>query len=282
MIAQLSPTLAHWLARGEAAIVIRIDDAFGSTPRDAGATMIVSATDAHGTIGGGQLEFHAIDIARAMIASGEPHRALDIPLGPHLGQCCGGRVALHLQRADDAQLAKLSRIEAARDAGAPHILVFGAGHTGRALARTLALLPARTTLIDDRGGLFDNLPAAIATRLLDDPTHAIADAPPAAAFIVMTHSHALDYALTDAALRRGDAAYVGMIGSITKRVRFEKWFLQRNGRRDQLARLNCPIGGKTSQDKRPEIIAAIATADIAIAAFKTTKHAKENNNERAA
>lgn len=282
MIAPLAPTLAQWLARGEAAIVICIDDAFGSTPREAGATMIVSATEAHGTIGGGQLEFHAIDAARAMIAHGDDHRALDIPLGPHLGQCCGGRVTLALQRADDAQLAALQRAEATRDADAPHILIFGAGHTGRALAASLALLPAKTTLIDDRDGLFGHLPAAIATRLIDDPIVAITDAPAQSAFLVMTHSHALDYALTDAALRRDDACYVGMIGSITKRVRFEKWFLQRNGRRDQLARLICPIGGQTSQDKRPEIIAAIATADIAKTAFPKSRRAKEKNNDRAA
>src|SRR6185312_13623633 len=96
---------------GERAILVTITAAEGSTPREAGATMLVTRDTAHGTIGGGQLEFHAIDMAREMIAGDECERRLDIPLGPHLGQYCGGRVALLLRRAGQGALNALAARE---------------------------------------------------------------------------------------------------------------------------------------------------------------------------
>lgn len=263
MSAALAPVLRQWLAQGEPAVLATIARAEGSTPREAGVTMLIAPGATHGSIGGGQLEFHAIDVARAMLAQGEGNREIDLPLGPHLGQCCGGRVLVSLRRASEADVAALARRDAAERASAPAILVFGAGHTGRALARQLALLPMRTMLIDDRDGVLDDLPQNIATRLLDDPAEAIAEAPARAAYIILTHSHALDYRLADAALRRGDSSYVGMIGSKTKRARFERWFLQRGGGGEALRRLACPIGGGDVPDKRPEIIAALTVAEVA-------------------
>ncbi|TFG85308.1 MAG: xanthine dehydrogenase accessory protein XdhC, partial [Hyphomicrobiales bacterium] len=80
--------------------------------------------------------------------------------------------------------------------------------------------------------------------------------------VVMTHSHALDYAITEAALRRGDLAYVGLIGSRTKRRRFERWFAARDGSAVALARLVCPIGDCGVADKRPQVIAALTAAEL--------------------
>ncbi len=122
--------------------------------------------------------------------------------------------------------------------------------------------PSRTRLIDDRDGVFDGLPAAITCMRLDDPAEAVDSAPAGAAFVILTHSHALDYRLTEAALARGDAAYVGMIGSATKRARFESGYLRAGGRRDSLSRLTCPIGGSDVDDKRPEVIAALTAAEL--------------------
>ncbi|WP_342358563.1 xanthine dehydrogenase accessory protein XdhC [Terrarubrum flagellatum] len=278
----LAPFLAEKLKRRERVMMIRIDEAVGSTPREAGATMLVTANDALGSIGGGQLEFHAIDVAREMMATGESERAIDLPLGPHLGQCCGGRVLVHLRIADEADVAALARADEAELARDAEALIFGAGHTGRALARMLALLPSQTRLIDDRDGVFDDLPASISCERLDDPEDAIRSASPHAAYVILTHSHALDYRLADAALRRGDAAYVGMIGSKTKRARFEKWFIQRGGTRAALKRLTCPIGGGDVRDKRPEIIAALTAADIVRAVHLSRASAEGDMNGRAA
>ncbi len=247
---------------GTGAILVRIETAEGSTPREAGATMVVTARSSAGTIGGGQLEFHCIDIAREMLAEGEGARSLDIPLGPQMGQCCGGRVRVALEPATEAHLAALRAEEARRlEARAP-VLIFGAGHTGRALARVLAPLPFAVTLVDDRDDQMDELPTGIARLRLDDPETAVAAAPAGAAFIVLSHSHALDYRLAEAALLRGDAAYVGMIGSATKRARFSSSFRRRHPASLALSHLTCPIGGDDVDDKRPEVIAALTAAEL--------------------
>ena len=262
MSAALGAILRARLAEGRPTALARIARAEGSTPRETGAAMLVGADGAWGTIGGGQLEFHCIDRARALLADGRADEVVSLALGPALGQCCGGRVEVALSRADAATLADLLAYEARAEAARPAALVFGAGHVGRALARALAPLPLAVSLIDDREGVLDGLPAEVALLRLDDPADALGAAPPGAAFVVLTHSHALDYRLVDAALRRGDAAYVGMIGSATKRARFASSFRAGGGGEPALARLACPIGGGDVRDKRPEVIAAMTAADI--------------------
>jgi xanthine dehydrogenase accessory factor len=265
----LAPQLEAFLARGEAVAVVVVAISHGSTPRERGATMLVGKTALHGTIGGGQLEFHSVDKARDMLASGADALTLPVVLGPQMGQCCGGRVVLEMRRADVADVAVMAARDAALLASCPSVLVFGAGHTGRALAAQLGLLPLRIVLVDDRPEEMALLTAQVETRLLTDPEMAIHDAPPGSAFVVMTHSHALDYRLAEAALRRGDAAYVGMIGSATKRARFVAGL-----KRDAavtLAAFACPVGGQIGgnsvADKRPEIIAALTVAEIVCALF---------------
>ena len=256
----LSAFIVQHLASG--VILARIASARGSTPREAGATMAVSATAIAGTIGGGQLEFHCIDIARAMLASGEEQRRIEIPLGPQMGQCCGGRVVVALHRADVVDLVMRRTMEHVETLDRRRVLIFGAGHTGRALAQALAPLPFATSLIDDRDGVTDGLPAAVTCIRMADPVAAVETAPAEAAFVILTHSHALDYRLAEAALNRRDASYVGMIGSATKRARFEGGFLRSGGRREALSLLTCPIGGADVDDKRPEVIAALTAAEL--------------------
>lgn len=268
-------TLAAFLARHlrDGVILARIERAEGSTPREAGATMAVARNDSTGTIGGGQLEFHCLDIAREMLASGIGERVLDIPLGPQMGQCCGGRVSVALCRAGAADLAMLAATEKASAETRTTVLIFGAGHTGRALAQALGPLPFATTLIDDRDGVLDGMPAAISCLRMADPVGAVERARPGAAFVILTHSHALDYRLAEAALARGDGSYVGMIGSATKRARFAAGFLRDGGRQEALARLTCPIGGDDVDDKRPEVIAALTAAELVRCLLGTTRTA---------
>lgn len=274
--------LAASLADG--AVIVRIAEAQGSTPREAGATMIVSARSCAGTIGGGQLEFHCIDFARVLLDSGGPQQLIDIPLGPQMGQCCGGRVRVAMEPATAAHLEALRKDEAKAAAERPQVLIFGAGHTGKALARSLALLPVAVILIDDRPDQFGEVPAVISCLQLDDPETALAAARPSSAFIVLTHSHALDYRLAEVALLRGDAAYVGMIGSATKRARFEASFRRRHPGSTALTALTCPIGGSDVHDKRPEVIAALTSAELVrcLLGETATKRARTRNRHDAA
>ena len=125
------------------AMLARVETAKGSTPREAGAWMLVGARRTLGTIGGGQLEYMVIDAARALMARGGVRQVLDVPLGPEIGQCCGGRTRLTVVRAEGPTLERLmAAVDRAR-ARLPSVYVIGAGHVGRALAACLALLPVR-------------------------------------------------------------------------------------------------------------------------------------------
>jgi xanthine dehydrogenase accessory factor len=245
-----------------ATVLVEVTGVVGSAPREPGAWMMVAADACAGTIGGGQLEYMAIDHARALLRRGEGSARLDVPLGPEIGQCCGGRVALDLTAVDCGLAGALRRRVETEARAAPEVLVFGAGHVGRALAAALALLPVRAVLIEQRAGELALAPAGVAARLTPLPEAEVAAAGPGAAFVVMTHDHALDFLIAAAALDRGDAAYVGLIGSKSKRARFRAWRRETGARAEGAVRgLVCPIGG-ASGDKRPAVIAAMAAAEI--------------------
>lgn len=259
----LAPILADLLARREPVVLVRVTQVLGSTPRDADAAMLVGPDAIWGTIGGGQLELRGMAAARRLLESDGASAELDLPLGPGLGQCCGGRVALRLQRADEAVLVDLAADEEAVRADCPILYLFGAGHVGRALVTALKPLPVRVVWIDGRrDGFPADVPANAKTRRSRAPADEISTAPAGAAVLVATHSHPLDYAITSAALRRPDLVYVGLIGSATKRRRFERGFVAEGGSPAALARLTCPIGSRTVRDKRPAVIAALVAAEL--------------------
>ncbi len=262
----LAETLAEWLARGDAVALVTVADTRGSTPREAGAAMLVARARTSGTVGGGRLEWLAVEHARALLDSDRNADRLEVPLGPAIGQCCGGHVTLTVERADaQTQGALAARERRAADAR-PVLLLFGAGHVGKALAAALSSLPLRLRWIDARAGEFpDRVPPGVEMVVSDRPLDHLAAAPAGAGYLVLTHSHALDFDLTEAALRRGDAAYVGLIGSATKRGRFERWCAARGRDATTLAGLTCPIGAPLTGDKRPEVIAALVAAEILVA-----------------
>jgi len=260
--------LTAFLADHPRLVLVLVVSARGSTPRKAGAWMLVSAAATLGTVGGGQMEFMAIDRARRMLAGDATADELDIPLGPEIGQCCGGRVRLRLTLLDQAGRREIEAMAEAESVARPTVFVFGAGHVGAALAGALLPLPLHVTAVETRDHVLDALPAGIGKVRVAVAEAVVRAAPPGAAFVVMTHDHALDFLIVGEALRRGDAGYVGMIGSATKRETFRRWWLnEAGGDEAALGRLSCPLGGTTA-DKRPAVIAALTAAEVAKALFE--------------
>ena len=263
--------IRDFLRREPAAILVEVTGAAGSTPRDTDAWMLVAQRAIFATIGGGQLEYMAIDHARRALRSGLDPAPMDVPLGPEIGQCCGGRVGLSFtplnpELAGDL-IARSDREMAAR----PHVYIFGAGHVGDALAMALSLAPLRVVLVDTREDeLMASTVPRIETCLTAMPEAVVRDAPRGSSFVILTHDHALDFLIAAEALRRTDAAYVGMIGSKTKRATFRNWLTREIGRPELFENLVCPIGGTVVKDKRPTVIATLAAAEITTAALLWT------------
>lgn len=248
-------------------VLVEVARVKGSAPRDAGAWMLVSRDAIFRTIGGGQLEYMAIDHARKILAGGS-NDPMDVPLGPEIGQCCGGRVGLDFRFVDKNLTAELiGRIDA-EIATRPHVYVFGAGHVGDALAYALSLTPVRVVLVDTRESALIAVDApGVETCLAAMPEDVVRSAPPGSSFIILTHDHALDFLIAAEALQRRDAAYVGMIGSKTKKATFRSWAKREMGSDTLFENLICPIGGALVKDKRPEVIAALVTAEVLGAAL---------------
>jgi len=258
----LAPILRQLLAAEVPVVLVRVAKAKGSTPREAGTAMLVTAHATHGTIGGGRLEWEAIARARELLAGDAQASTFEMPLGPAVGQCCGGHVRLELVRAAAAEVDALAADESRAQEILPTVLLFGAGHVGKALARALAPLPLRLRWIDARAGEFPDPPLAGPEVVVTErPLAEIRAAPAGSAYVVMTHSHGLDFELCEAVLRRDDFAYLGLIGSRTKRARFERGWRELGLSEQQMARLVCPIGGRV-RDKRPAVIAALVAAEI--------------------
>jgi xanthine dehydrogenase accessory factor len=276
------------LQRGPAALVTILATE-GSAPRGPGARMVVTETGLAGTIGGGALEHQAAEQARAIL--GLPPgswRVQDYPLGPLLGQCCGGRVRLLVERLGevpdsdgpyevelgetlrrapaDTRPGALSARDPKPEAGDSFVepdegdrlpvLMFGAGHVGKAIAARAQGLPLHL-------GWYDSRPEAAETPgvVLADEQAMVACAGSAegdTAVVILTHDHGLDYRLTAAALA-SPARYVGLIGSETKRARFLSR-LKKDG--IDHGRLTCPIGLPGLKGKEPEVIAIATLAQL--------------------
>jgi xanthine dehydrogenase accessory factor len=144
-----------------------------------------------------------------------------------------------------------------------HVLLFGAGHVGQALVTLLGGLPCVVQWVDERDAQFpDEVPANVQPEATDAPVALVDAAPPGAYFLVMTHSHTLDFALAERIMRRGDFRYFGMIGSRTKRVKFERRLVARGVEPARLAEMTCPIGVAGIVDKAPAAIAVAVCAEL--------------------
>jgi xanthine dehydrogenase accessory factor len=263
---RLREAASRALQLGTPAVLIEVSEARGSVPRGAGTRMWVSATQALGTIGGGHLELKAIELARGLLADADKSpRSVHYPLGPALGQCCGGAVTLAYSMLDAAALAAWPKT-------APlfHLQLYGAGHVGRAIAQALAPLNVIVDWIDEREEEFPShvndtttsWPAHIRKVCVDAVEGEVRVAPPGAYYLVLTHQHDLDLRITEAVLQRGDFGFLGLIGSKTKKQRFIHRFEERGIAAAQIARITCPIGIEGITGKEPEIIAASVVAQL--------------------
>jgi xanthine dehydrogenase accessory factor len=296
------------LEKQRRAALISVVKVEGSAPREVGARMVIQKDAGFfGTIGGGRLEYETLAVADHALSVETPSASLRVwPLGPNLGQCCGGSVTTLIETFDSVDLAEIRELAAAEEAGpflalsrmtkggriarkivdrAPGgvggaafsaeqfverfgevgetVLLFGAGHVGRAVVLALSQLPFSVRWIDSRSDQFpDYVPANVVTVRTDEPEREIDLAPSGAFVLIMTHSHPLDYSIAASALRRADLGFVGLIGSVTKRARFASQARQLGLSEQQIARLVCPIGLPEIKGKQPSIIAASVAAQL--------------------
>ena len=143
-----------------------------------------------------------------------------------------------------------------------NIAVFGAGHVGTAVVQSLANLDCNIRWIDSRRNIFRQVPGNVRTIETGEPALEVAAMPPGSCYLVMTHSHALDFEICDRILNRRDATYCGLIGSTTKRRRFETRYRAQGMPPDVLGQLVCPIGIDGISGKKPAEIAVAAAADV--------------------
>ncbi|MFI7483918.1 xanthine dehydrogenase accessory protein XdhC [Kocuria sp. M1R5S2] len=252
--------LQHLRAEGVPAVLATVTEVRGHSPREAGAKMVVSADASWDTVGGGNLEATVVDRARVLLATGAGvPETLGVELTEHAvvehgRQCCGGAVSVLLEPLH----------------ARPVVAVFGVGHVGHELARVLSRLPLRLHLVDSRedalvperladvtGGT-----AQVHVHCVPAPERVLAALPAGAHVLVMSHDHAEDLVLCDAALRRDDLGSVGLIGSRAKRTRFRARLRGEGHDEAAVNRIVCPIGLPDVPGKAPAVVAVSVAADL--------------------
>jgi xanthine dehydrogenase accessory factor len=246
---------------GQPGVLVTVIEVRGHAPREAGAKMVVSREYSWGSVGGGNLEATAVVRARELIESGATEPEIrELQLNPHAHtehgrQCCGGVVKLLLEPL----------------AVRPVVALFGVGHVGYELARILSRLPIRLLLVDSRAEQLDRVRLAdvidgaaevgIYHTLLGEQV--LEQLPRGAHVVIMTHDHAEDYALCDAALRLNQPlGGIGLIGSAAKWTRFQAQLAAAGHSPETIARITCPIGQPGITGKDPAVIAVAVAAAL--------------------
>jgi xanthine dehydrogenase accessory factor len=246
---------------GQPGVLVTVIEVRGHAPREAGAKMVVSREFSWGSAGGGNLEATAIARARELISSGAAEPEIcEMQLNPHARtehgrQCCGGVVRLLLEPL----------------AVRPVVALFGVGHVGYELARILSRLPIQLLLVDSRADQLDRVRLAdvidgsadvgLYHTLLGEQV--LEQLPRGAHVVIMTHDHAEDFALCDAALRLAQPlGSLGLIGSAVKWTRFQAQLAELGHGPEAIARITCPIGQPGIAGKDPAVIAVSVAAAL--------------------
>ena len=271
---------------------VTIVETFGSAPREGGASMNIWDSGQSGTIGGGALEYQAAENARKLLVSGNKSANLErVPLGPNLGQCCGGAVQLLTQifdgesnlkpleekgiflfplSSDSTDTTPAIELITSTDSGivvangwvaeklvqaVRSIWIYGAGHVGRAIVDTLAPLPELGVVWLDvnRDRFPKHIPENTDMLVALDMPKAVAHAPDNAEHLILTFSHAIDLELCSTIISRKFKS-VGLIGSTTKWARFRKRLLESGHNSTNIDKITCPIGN-VEFGKHPHAIA---------------------------
>lgn len=248
-------------ARGEPYVLVTVLGVAGSVPREPASKMVITAEHSYDTIGGGHLEFQIMTRAREQLAARRYETQLQhFPLGASLGQCCGGSVSVLLEGQPGSEA---------------RLVVFGAGHVGRALMTIMGQLPWQVVWVDSRADAFPeaaDLPANVRQHLTDDPVGDAKELCAGGHALILTHNHQLDYELCRALLDAGDATSIGLIGSQTKAERFRLRLEHRGYTAEQIASIRCPVGRSDVPGKRPmEVAVSICAELLSLAAIDQPK-----------
>lgn len=235
--------------QGEAYVLLTVLSTKGSSPRDVGTKMLVTKNKVFDTIGGGALEHQSIKLARKLLGEKKSQQVTQVfNLGKDLKQCCGGVVTVFFEAFKATDF---------------NIVIFGAGHIGKALVKILEEIDCQVTWFDSRAEQFrDVVNSNVTTVILEKPELAVESCPKNSYFLVMTHDHGLDQTLCEAILARGDSRYCGLIGSSTKGLKFRQRLLKKGYTKQELEQLTCPVGLSELKSKIPMEIAVSISADI--------------------
>ena len=238
--------LKSYQDKQEAVALVTVIKCLGSTPCVVGSRMIVTkGKEIHGTIGGGKLEFQAIDEAIKAISENKIIETT-YTLGPEFEQCCGGKVELIIE--------PMNRL--------PELFIFGAGHIGVEICKLLKDTPFKVTLIDSRkdwlkGLHFEEHVKTHSVKLNDFKTFRNAVRWGSNCYIlVMTHDHTIDFDIIAMALQN-DTKFLGLIGSKTKRVRFHNMLTNELLIKEGMDKVVCPIGLEVGGNSPKEIAISV-------------------------
>jgi len=236
-------------AAGISHVLVTLVSVQGSTPRSAGAKMVVTAESQLDSIGGGTLERQAIDTARRLLSEKASEPLLETEtLGVEQDQCCGGTATLLFEPLLVPTL---------------RLALFGGGHVGKALVRVLEGTDTHVFWFDERPELLEGpQPAHAPLRIVENPAAEVADLPAGTHVRVMTHSHKRDFQIIDALLARDDLGSIGLIGSKTKWAHFRSRLRKMGIDEETLDRVDCPIGLPGVAGKRPAEIAISVAAEL--------------------
>ena len=244
----------------------------GSGPRETGSWMLVSEIKTINTIGGGSLEYSLIENAKKMLKCSEQNsKNFSYKLNPEADQCCGGVIECKISIPKKSDLKKLEQRIKINKSTSPNLYLFGAGHVGEALITQACHLPLKITVVDSRLEIIESIKCKFKDRtenidfVLDVlPERVVVASKAHSAFLVMTHSHSTDFNIVEEILRRKDIAFVGMIGSKTKKLSLKKHLKAKGFDEREIKSVKCPIGRnlKMNNKKMPEVIAALAISDI--------------------